>query len=664
MPFTQANTNLQITTPFGASSVLLARFHAEERLSALFRFDLEMASSERDLDFKKILGQGVTVKIKLADGKFRYFHGIVTRFVQAGRSGKMTSYRAEVHPKLWLLGKTRESRIFQKKTVPEIIKGIFSEHGVTPVEDKLKGSYAKREYCVQHQESDLDFVSRLMEDEGILYFFKHEDGKHSLVLADDSTAHPPCPNLAKARYRGEVAPSLAEEDVVSSLEIEQQVIAGSYSLGDYNFEMPQTSLLAKVEGKDASLKVFEYPGNHAAKGEGEERAKLRLEAEEVLASRIVGSSYCRGMTAGHGFGLTEHERADANTDYIVTQVTHSASGQEYANTFEAVLKKTPLRPARITARPLIHGAQTAVVTGKKGEEIWTDKYGRIKVQFHWDRLGKKDEQSSCWVRVSQSWAGKGWGTFFLPRIGQEVIVSFLGGDPDRPLVTGSVYNAEQTVPYGLPDAQTRSTVKTRSSKGGKEGNELRFEDKKDSEEVLLHAEKDQNFTVKHDFTTSVEHDVITKVKNDRTTSIEEGNETLTVKKGNRTVEVTKGDEAHKVKGKREVSVDGDHTHTTKGAFAHTAKKDYTLKIDGDLLIDVKGKITIKGGSSIGIKAATESKVEAGTALTNKAGTSLTNKAGTSLTNDAGVSLTNKASASQTVDGGGMLTIKGGMVKIN
>ena len=428
--------------------------------------------------------------------------------------------------------------------------------------------------------------------------------------------------------------------------------------------MPSTSLLARVDGKDPSLKIFEYPGNHAAKGEGEDRAKLRLEAEEALAHRIVGTSYCRGMTAGHTFALTEHERGDVNTDYIVAHVVHAATGQEYTNTFEAALKKTPLRPARVTARPIIYGAQTAVVTGKSGEEIWTDKYGRIKVQFHWDRLGKKDEQSSCWVRVSQSWAGKGWGAFFLPRIGQEVIVSFLGGDPDRPLITGSVYNAEQTVPYGLPGAQTQSTMKTRSSKSGSAGNELRFEDKKDSEEVLLHAEKDQNFTVKNDFTTKVDHDVMVTVKNDRTTSIEEGNESLTVKKGNRLVEVKKGDEAHKVKGKREVAVDGDLPHTTKGAVLHTAKKDYTLKIDGDLLIDVKGKITIKGGAAIGIKAATEVKVEAGTELMNKAGTSLTNKAGTSLTNDAGVSLTNKAAASQTVDGGGMLTLKGGMVKIN
>jgi type VI secretion system secreted protein VgrG len=664
MAFTQGNTNLQITTPFGADAVLLARFHGEERLSALFRFDLDLVSQERELAFKTILGQGVTVKITLAAGKARFFHGIVTRFVQAGRTGKLTSYRAEVHPRLWLLGKTRESRIFQKKAVPEIIKEIFSAHGVTPVEDKLKGTYAKREYCVQYQESDLEFVSRLMEDEGIHYFFKHEDGKHTLVLGDDSTAHPPCPNLATARYRGDVASNTADEDVISSLEIEEQVVAGSYAQGDYNFEMPQTSLLASVDGADASLKVFEYPGNHAAKGEGEERAKLRLEAEEALAHRIVGGSYCRAMTAGHTFALTEHERGDVNDDYVVAHVVHAATGQVYSNTFEAALKKTPQRPARITPRPIIHGAQTAVVTGKSGEEIWTDKYGRIKVQFHWDRLGKKDEQSSCWVRVSQGWAGKGWGAFFLPRVGQEVIVSFLGGDPDRPLITGSVYNAEQTVPYALPDAQTQSTVKSRSSKGGSAGNELRFEDKKDSEEVLLHAEKDLNFTIKNDFTTAVDHDAIVNVKNDRTTSIAEGNESLTVVKGNRLVDVQKGDETHQVKGKREVSVDGELTHTTKGDVTHNAKKGYTLKIDGDLTIDVKGAIKIKGGTSIGIKAGTDAKIEAGTEIMNKAGTSLTNKAGTSLTNDAGVSLTNKAAASQTVDGGGMLTLKGGLVKIN
>lgn len=665
MSFTQANTILQVTTPFGADKMLLARFHGEERLSTPFRFELELVSQEAALDFKKILGEGVTVKLLLAGGKNRCFHGIVTRFVQTGRAGKLTSYRAEVHPRLWLLGKTRDSRIFQKKKVPEIVKGILTDHGVTPVEDKLKGTYTARDYCVQYEESDLDFVSRLLEDEGIYYYFKHEDGKHTLVLGDDPSAHAPCPDLAKAKYRGQVASSLADDDIVIDCAIEQQVIVGSYALSDYNFEMPSTSLLAKVDGKSPKLKMYEYPGVHAQKSAGEGRAKLRLEAEEAVGSRAVGSSYVRAMSAGHTFKLTEHDRADANIEYALVSVAHMITGEDYANTFEAIPKATPFRPPRVTPRPAIHGGQTALVTGKSGEEIFTDKYGRIKVHFFWDRLGKKDEESSCWVRVAQGWAGKGWGAMFLPRIGQEVVVTFLGGDPDRPLVTGSVYNAEQTVPYALPGEMTKSTVMTRSTKKGSKGNELRFEDKKDSEEVFLHAEKDQKFTVKNDFVSEVGNDMTTTVKKGkRTATVEEGDETLVVKKGNRTVKVEKGDETHAVKGKRDLKVEGDQTQETKGDFTGKVKGAYTLKVDGDLTIDCKGSVTIKAGKSITIKSGTDLKGEAGTALTLKSGTDLKAESGTGLNLKAGTMLEAKASATGTIDGGGMLTVKGGMVKIN
>ena len=659
-----ARSYLEITTPFGAGVLALTRLDGEERISTPYRFDLELLSREVALDFKKILGQGVTVKLELSGDKQRCFHGIVTRFVQAGRAGKLTLYRAELRPRLWVLGKTRDSRVFQAVSVPEIVKSVLSAHGVTDVTDKLKGKYEKRDYCVQYQESALDFISRLLEDEGIYYYFEHQDGKHTLVLGDDPTGHAPCPELPKARYRGEVQESTEEEDVITACEIEEQVTASGYAVSDYNFEMPATSLLSRVDGGSSGLDVYEYPGNHAQKSAGEARAKLRLEAEEALGSSLVGSSYCRGMSAGHAFTLAEHERAAANVDYVVLSVTHAATGNDYNNTFITFPKKVPFRPPRVTPRPIVPGAQTALVTGKSGEEIWTDKYGRIKVQFHWDREGKKDDKSSCWVRVSQGWAGKGWGAFFLPRVGQEVVVTFLGGDPDFPLVTGAVYNAQQTVPYGLPGEQTKSTIKTRSAKGGSEGNELRFEDKKDSEEVLLHAEKDLAVTVKHDHSTKVDNDSTVEVKKNRVATIAEGDETLTVKKGKRVIEVQKGDESHAVKGKREVKVDGDESHETKGAFSRKAKGGYTLKVDGDLTIDVKGAITIKSGQALGLKAGTDLKAEAGTGLTNKAGTELTNKAGTNLTNEAGVSLTSKSSASQTIDGGGMVTVKGGMVKIN
>jgi type VI secretion system secreted protein VgrG len=665
MTFPQANTNLQIKTPFGADKMLLLRLHAEERISMPFRLDLELVSQESALDFTKILGEGVTIKIRLAAGKERFFHGIVTRFVQAGRAGGLTTYRAEVHPRLWLLGKTRDSRVFQKKKVPEIVKGILSDHGVTPVEDKLKGSYTAREYCVQYEESDLDFVSRLLEDEGIYYYFKHDDGKHTLVLGDDPSAHAPCPNLSTAKLRGEISPSMSLEDAVIECALEQQVVVGGYALSDYNFEMPSTSLLAKAEGKRPKPKMYEYPGAYAQKSAGEDRAKLRLEAEEALGSRLTGSSYVRMMSAGHTFKLAEHERPDANVEYVLVAVSHVATGQEYRNIFEAIPKATPFRPPRVTHRPVIHGGQTALVTGKSGEEIFTDKYGRIKVHFFWDRLGKKNEESSCWVRVAQGWAGKGWGAFFLPRVGQEVVVTFLGGDPDRPLVTGSVYNAEQTVPYPLPGEMTKSTVKTRSSKGGSEGNELRFEDKKDKEEVFLHAEKDQKFTVKHDFVTEVGNDLSTTVKKGkRTTTLEEGDDTLVVKKGNRAVKVEKGKETHTVKGDRKLTVDGAQSQETGGNWTGKVKGGYTLKVDGDLTIDCKGTVTIKAGQSLTLKSGTDLTCKAGTALTCKAGTDFKGESGTGLNIKAGTMLSVKASAMGSIDGGGMLTVKGGMVKIN
>ncbi len=662
MAYAQDKTILAISTPFGADAVLLVHLHGVEGVSELFHFELDLISHERALDFASIVGKGVTVTIRLADGKERFVHGICTRFVQAGRAGKQTSYRAELRPQFWLLGRTRDSRIFQEKSTTDIIEEIFKDNGLTDYKLSLKGSYSPRPYCVQYQESSLDFVTRLMEDEGIHYYFEHEDGKHTLVLADDSPSNPACPNFDGAKYTGTVS-SAADHTSVIECTIEEEVVTGKYATTDYNFETPDTALLATIDGASAKLEVFEYPGNHPDKGVGDARAKLRIEEEEALGKRLVGTSLCRAFTSGFTFSLSEHERDDANADYLLRSVVHTASNDEYRNHFEALPKDVPFRPRRITPRPLIYGTQTALVVGKKGEEIWTDEYGRIKVQFYWDRKGKKDENSSCFIRVAQGWAGKGWGAFFLPRIGQEVIVSFLEGDPDRPLVTGSVYNASQTVPYALPDDQTKSTVLSRSSKKGSAGNELRFEDKKDSEEVYVHAQKDMVFEVENDWTMTVKHDQATTIKNDRKVTIEEGNETFTVSKGDRKVTVEKGNEAHSVKGTRDLKIDGDETHKNKGNFTHNVKGDYTLKIDGNLVIEAKA-ITIKAQQAVSMKSGTDFKAEAGTALDMKSGTDFKAKAGTSMTLEGAVAFKAKGGAQAAVEGGGMLTLKGGMVKIN
>jgi type VI secretion system secreted protein VgrG len=338
-----------------------------------------------------------------------------------------------------------------------------------------------------------------------------------------------------------------------------------------------------------------------------------------------------------------------NAEYVLTAVSHNADqNQLYTNSFEAIPSSVVFRPPRVTPRSLIHGSQTATVVGKAGEEIWTDQYGRIVVQFHWDQLGQKDEKSSCWIRVAQGWAGKQWGAMFIPRIGQEVIVSFLEGNPDRPIVTGCVYNAEQTVPYTLPDEQTKSTVKSNSSKGGNGFNELRFEDKAGSEEVFFQAQKDMNVKVLNDQTITI--------TNNRTVTVQQKDETLTVSQGNRTISVSTGNETHTVQGTRSVTVTGNVTHTDKADFSRTVSGNYTLKVSGNLTIDVTGSITLKAGTSFSNQA--------GTSFSNQAGTSLENKAGTTMNNEAQISLTNKGGASQTVDGGGMLTLKGGLVKIN
>lgn len=679
MSYVQEPFFFSLSSPFGADVLLLRSFHGEERISGLFRFSLECQSENRSLDFSQIIGKGVTITLDLADGSQRFLHGIVGRFVQAGSDERFATYYAEVLPWFWLLCFAVDCKIFQNKSVPEIAEAVFSDLGQTDFENRLTGTYTAREYCVQYNESAFDFVSRLLEDEGIVYFFEHADGKHTLVLADDPSTFPACPGDNALTYG--TYGDWTQQNTVTACTLEQNVVAAAYALDDFNFETPSTDLVASVDttlASGTSGEIYGYPGGFLLKDAGEGRAKRRIEERETSTKVLRGESYCRAFTSGHTFSVAGHYRDDVNASYALKSVSHRASREGYTNRFEAIPAATVYRPPLSVKKPVIPGTQTAIVVGKSGEEIWTDQYGRVKVQFHWDRVGTKDENSSCWIRVAHGWAGKGWGQIFLPRIGQEVVVSFLEGDPDRPLLTGSVYNAEQTVPYALPGEQTKSTVKSDSSKGSGGYNELRFEDKKDAEEVYFQAEKDCNRVVKNNDTLKVGFekkdagDQTIDVYNNRTVTLEEGSDKLQVKKGDRTVLVDTGNETHSVKGTRSITVEGDETLTKKANVAHTVDGNYTLTVKGDLTIDVTGKVTIKSGATMAIesgadlsvKAATTLDNEAGTALTNKSGTDLTNDAGTNLTNKAAITMKNQASASQTVDGGGMLELKGGLVKIN
>lgn len=618
---TQNTLPVIISSPLGKDQLLFRSMQGEERISGLFHFALELGAEDNALDFDAIVGQSLTVTLQFDGGK-RHINGIVGRFAEEGGDERFTTYQADLYPWLWLLTLTADSKIFQNQTVPQIIEKVFTDLGFTDYRNALKGSYAPREYCVQYQESAFNFVSRLMEDEGICYFFEHSDGKHTLVLADDADAHQPCPGLeSTAVHYRKSAIEGTDDHAITRCTIEQQVVTGKYAMDDFNFETPSTDLIASVNGngnggQSGKLRIYEYPGGFTKKDAGDKRAKMRIESREWAGKLLRGESYCRAFASGYKFKLTDYDRTDVNGAYILRQVSHQATQESYTNSFEAYPVAVPFRPERETPRPVIAGIQTAQVVGKSGEEIWTDKYGRIKVQFHWDQLGKGDENSSCWIRVNQGWAGKQWGSIFLPRLGQEVIVSFLEGDPARPVVTGALYNAEQIVPYTLPDDQTKSTIKSNTSKGGAGYNELRFEDKKDSEEIFCHAQKDLTIKVEHD----------------RTATVQEGNETLTVEKGNRTILVNTGNETHEVKGTRALTVTGNETHTNKANFEQDVTGNVTWKVTGNLTIDVTGAVAIK--------------------------------AGTAMTNEAGTTMTSKGNAANNVESSGIVAVKGALVKLN
>jgi type VI secretion system secreted protein VgrG len=513
MQWVEKDRFLNLQTTLGDDKFLLRSFSGHEGISQLFHFHLDMLSEDPAVSFDDIVGQNVSFSVRLADtSEARYFNGYVSRFSQLPGEERLTHYQAEVVPWLWFLTRTADCRIFQNQSVPAIVEQVFKAFQFTDYELQLRGSYQPLEYCVQYRETAFNFVSRLMEQEGIYYFFKHENGKHTLVLADSPSVHEPCPGQSRIMFERTVGMVRREEDVVFSWKQEQSFRTGKVAITDYNFETPTTDLSVGIasqinQGGNHRFEVYDYPGEYGKHSAGDQQAKLRIEAEEAAHAVYSGDSDCRSFRAGYKFELFGHERRDQNGSYLLTSVSHAAeeggfysgtgskTDSTYRNTFTAIASSVPFRPLRATPKPMIYGTQTAVVSGPSGEEVYTDKHGRIKVQFHWDRIGQRNENSSCWVRCAQVWAGKGWGGMIIPRIGQEVVVSFLEGNPDRPLVTGTVYNALQTPPYPLPGKQVVSTLRSCSSKGGGNSNEIRFDDTKGSEHFYVHAAHDHDTLV-------------------------------------------------------------------------------------------------------------------------------------------------------------------------
>ena len=519
----------------------VVRFAGQESISGLFGFRLELAGP--DLDIAALVDQPALLRIESLDAP-RYVHGVLSEFEYVGRSRNYELYEADLVPWIWKLQHRQDFRIFQDKPTPKILEAVLTGAGLPKdwLRFDLVAEYAPRNYCVQYHETDFAFISRLMEEDGIFYFFEHLEDRHVLVMADHPGAHPPIPGVPALWFNapgGEVA----DREHVREFRFGQRIKPGKATLRDFNLHKPDLKMEVKEVGKlNTDLEVYNYPGDYQQPAQGQAIAKTRLEAHQAHRRSGSGTSDCSRLTPGHVFDLVGHSRDELDTTYRIIHVSHVGSQPQvldqdakgefnYANRFTVTEKVQPFRTAQQTHKPRVRGLQTATVVGPDGEEVHPDEHGRVKVQFHWDRSEPFDETSSCWVRVSQLWAGNGWGSMFIPRIGHEVLVDFIEGDPDRPVVVGRLYTGNNKPPYPLPAEKTKSTIKSESSLGGGGFNEFRYEDLKGREEIFLHAQKDWNTFVINCLTETV--------GNNRTSSIG-SNETISVG-SNRTVSVKTND---------------------------------------------------------------------------------------------------------------------------
>jgi len=667
----QAERAVEIFTPLGDDVLLFHRMTATEALGRLFQFDLDLLSKDPNIKFEDLLGQNVTVRLELPQDKTRYFNGFVSRFSLSGSLGDLSLYTATMHPWLWFLTRTADCRIFQDMTVPDIIKQVFRDLGFTDFEEALGGTYRKWTYCVQYRETDFNFVSRLMEQEGIYYYFKHEKDKHTLVLADSVSSHEPFPGYEKIPFFPPDEHLRREEHHIHEWTVSQEVQPGIYALDDYDFERPKANLLVKSSiprsHVRSKMEIFDYPGEYTQTGDGETYVRARIEELQAEYEQVEGQSNARGLSVGSLFQLVEFPRQDQNREYLVVSATHELESDAYTSGltaevedvyscgFTALHSKQPYRQPRTTPKPMVQGPQTAVVVGPAGEEIYTDKFGRVKIQFHWDRYGKFDENSSCWVRVSHPTAGKGWGAVQIPRIGQEVIVDFLEGDPDQPIITGRVYNANQMPPFELPGAGMVSGMKSNTTPGGGGYNEISMDDTKDQEAITVHGQYDMNTTVEHDQTNTVNNDLVETIKNNTTIKITDGNYSHDVIIGTADYHVQSA-LTEKYDATQDTTVKGDLTvKSTTGAIAVSADASHVK-------IDAATKITLHtGASTIEMDAGGNIKID-GVNITINGSGSVTTK-GTMVTSAASAQHQIKGAIVKS-DGSATNTVKGGTVLLN
>ena len=624
----------------------LRRVTGREEVSRLFHYDLVLLAQSHDIELDRLLGTGMTVELDGNEGT-RTIDGVVADATYRGEMEDQARYDVVLVPWLWFLDRRSDCRIFQHLNAIEIVKQVVAEHG-GDLQDQLTGHFQERDYCVQYRESDFNFICRLLEEEGVFFFFEHAPGRHSLVLGDDPARCRTRPGYMTVPYYPLGDSGRRERDHLNRWEIVARARSARTALRSFDFKKPAKPLEAADQAASRhardDLEVYDYPGRFDTTDGGDAQARLRLEELRADRRRVVATGNAVGLACGHRFTLRNFPRDEQNIEYLILatdtvaeiepQRAAAGTGAEpYACSIEAMSTRLPFRPARLTPRPFVHGPQTAIVTGPPGEEIYTDEHGRVKIQFHWDRLGQFDANTSCWVRVSHAWAGAGFGAMQIPRIGQEVIVDFLEGDPDQPIITGRVYNAHQMPPHGLPGNAVKSGIKSSSTKGGGGSNELTFNDTKGKEQTYFHSQYDHDGLIEHDETRHV--------KNNRTLTVD-GTHTETIKQKT-SIKVTDGDYAHAV-------VAGSATHSVKGPVTETfdSTQSTTVKANIDIT-STSGAIAVSSNAQhVYVSASTSIQLHVGSSM---------------IWMDSGGQISIKG-VNVSIEGSASVTIKGAMVMLN
>lgn len=591
-----------LTTPLGTDVLNAVRFDGTEGLSELFEFSIEAVGEGKPIDFNAAIGQNCTLSLEGKTVK-REFCGVLTEAYQLEASGSLMTYRLVLRPWLWLLSRTTDCRIFHEKSTPDIIQEIFNEGGFNDYKLRLTENYPKREYCVQYRESDLDFVCRLMEEDGIYYYFEHEKGKHTLVLADALSSHDTIPGLDTLMYLPRVVTGRTDLETIYEIITHRSFQSGEVILNDYDYEKPSAKMTANRANATGhthdQMSLYDYPGRYTETSDGNRFARVRLEAVKALDFRRQAIGDAPALVPGGLTRLKDHPEGSQNIEYLVVGANHTfaaqdyrstaggAGGEPYSGSYVFQPSDRPFRAPAVTPRPRIYGPQTARVVGADGEEIDVDDMGRILVRFHWDH--RKDK--SCRVRVAQTWSGNSWGAHWWPRVGDEVIIAYVDGDPDYPMVTGTVYNGEREVPYPLPANKTKGGIKSNSSKGGSGYNEIVLEDKKDSEEIGVHAQKDLNVVILNKETREIGERLSGGTA--RKTTIHNGDDELKVASGKQNIDIAR---SQNTEAGTEIVID--------------AGSKIVLKVGGSKIeitpsgISIKGtaKVDINGGAALNCKA--------------------------------------------------------------